>query len=442
MTLIGIANALDLTTKSIRLPGASTFGKGKGKAKANDQPQVLHFRAYSGPELESIIAQRLRRVASEYPLQDDRSAEGSERGGPTTSGPLPLVAESALKLCALKISARNGDVRAALEVVRRAIATVEAAEFRKRITGSQPSTPTKTIMPTSYFTRQPIVDPLSTLDATTAPRVTLPIMSASLKAAGFGVPIAVATSLADLNINSRLTLVSICIAISRQSRAGFETKGFDRVVGIKQAHDTYRELITKEGTLKPINLVEFQGAIGLLESVAFVQEPRSVISGNGGGGGSQRGSRRSPGKKSVTAASAEKQIALSSVPLDELVEALKIVPANSCEHGTGLSVGALQETLRISKSMLDDEERRVGFERKKHENEKRGNGRDAMAPREGFNGDGLDEPPKKKAKSWLGNRKSACNRTEAEDVATEDAEPNEEKENDHMVDNTVALTDA
>jgi hypothetical protein len=119
-----------------------------------------------------------------------------------------------------------------------------------------------------------------------------------------------------------------------------------------------------------------------------------------------------------------------------LVEALKVVPASSCECGTGLSLGALQETLRISRSMLDDEERRVGFERRKRDDVKRGNGRDAMAPREGFNGDGLEEPPRKKMKGWLGERKSAVNNTvdSEEAAAEENLEAGEEKKNDHTAD--------
>lgn len=403
LTLIGIANALDLTTKSIRLSDPP----GKGKEPEVARPQVLHFRAYAGPDIEAIISNRLRLLSDTYPIADDDTAS------PKAEGPLPLVAESALKLCALKIAARHGDVRSALEVVRRAVSAVEAAEFRKLAPStSQPATPTKSShASTSYFSRTVASgDPLSIHTRSTAPRVTMSIMSASLKAAGFGVPPAVASLLADLNLNARMALVAVCVAISRQSLAGFETKAFDRSVNIKELHLIYTQAVSDEGTLKAVNIAEFAGAIDMLEGAAFVRAASPLHSKTG-----TRAPRKSPIKK----AASERPLALSAVPLDELVEALKTVPSSSCDQASGsLSAGAMQETLRISKAILDSEERRLGQERRRKEFEKRGGGRDTMAPREGFSGNGLDPAaswtsassaaaPPAKQQSWIGKRRPA-----------------------------------
>jgi hypothetical protein len=91
-----------------------------------------------------------------------------------------------------------------------------------------------------------------------------------------------------------------------------------------------------------------------------------------------------------------------------------------------MSAGALQETLRMSKSMLMAEEERIINLRRKTMYEKRGSGRDVMAPKAGFHGNGLEEAPKsgKKVKSFIGGRRKAAKEEEQD----EEAEKGEEKD--------------
>ncbi|ORY54601.1 hypothetical protein BCR35DRAFT_355874 [Leucosporidium creatinivorum] len=399
LTLIGIANSLDLTSRSLDL-GAGSFLKTKGKGKATEddhKPIHLHFPAYTSAEIQAIIAQRLGHLADSYPLDVTGANAFAQESVARES--LPLVAEKALQICATKIANQTGDVRSAFDVVRRAVSALEASELAKlSATAPTPTTPTKPHKKKRFSATSTDVDPLSTFTASTAPRVTLSIISACLRTAGFGVPPELASLLANLNLNSRLALVGICIALSRDSEAGFETRAMDRTVDTSVAYKVYSEVVSREGTLKPINLMEFSTVKDTLEATAFIRTglPSSSPAG-------RPKIRRSPSR----AQASDPPIALSQYGLDVLVEALREVPATECERG--MSAGALQETLRMSKSMLIAEEERTINLRRKILYEKRGSGRDAMAPRAGFHGNGLEEKPVgKKGKSYIGGRRKAA----------------------------------
>lgn len=439
LTLIGIANSLDLTTRSLDLgAGFSLQAKGKGKATEEDQkPLHLHFPAYTSAEIQAIISQRLGHLGDAYPLDvtgvDAFSQESVQHEQ------LPLVAETALRLCATKVANQTGDVRAAFDIVRRAISTLEATELIKlSATLDTPTTPTKPHK--KRFSTATDFDPLASLTTLTAPRVTLPIMSSCLRDAGFGVPAELASLLANLNLNSRMALVAICIALSRTSDAGFETRAKDRVVMTSVAYGVYCEVVRREGTLKPVNATEFAAVKDTLEAAAFIK-PGSATSPKGKG-------RKVGGGASSSSSSSDPPILLSQYGLDALVQGLKVVPATECEGG--MSTGALQETLRMSKSMLDAEEDRTFSVRRKMMYEKSGKGRDVMAPKAGFHGDGLEGAPAsvvgkarkggkakgKGGKTWIGEGGKTVGEEEegetvaeaaaAEGVETEVAEEDEE----------------
>uniref|UniRef100_A0A7N6BRQ7 Cell division control protein n=1 Tax=Anabas testudineus TaxID=64144 RepID=A0A7N6BRQ7_ANATE len=98
LSLIGIANALDLTDRILpRL-----------QARPHCRPLLLNFPPYSREELAAIVQDRLTQA----------SAEG-------------IVDTSAVQFCARKVSAVSGDARKALDICRRAVEIVESDERKK-----------------------------------------------------------------------------------------------------------------------------------------------------------------------------------------------------------------------------------------------------------------------------------------------------------------------
>ncbi|KAF9189953.1 AAA ATPase [Haplosporangium sp. Z 767] len=110
LTLIGIANALDMTDRFLpRL-----------KAK-NCEPQLLHFNPYQVADIRAIIMDRL------FSLENQRD-QRSETDKPRVA---PLIQRPAVELCARKVAAATGDLRKALDICRQTIEMVEM-EVKKK----------------------------------------------------------------------------------------------------------------------------------------------------------------------------------------------------------------------------------------------------------------------------------------------------------------------
>ncbi|KAM6189707.1 cell division control protein 6 homolog [Sarcoramphus papa] len=92
LVLVGLANALDLTDRSLARLGAHPAGS----------PRLLHFPPYTREQLTAILQERLGQVAGD-----------------------PVLDAAALQFCARKVSAVSGDARKALDVCRRAVEVVE-----------------------------------------------------------------------------------------------------------------------------------------------------------------------------------------------------------------------------------------------------------------------------------------------------------------------------
>ncbi|NXQ00277.1 CDC6 protein, partial [Vidua macroura] len=92
LVLVGLANALDLTDRSLARLGAHPGGS----------PRLLHFPPYTKEQLTRILQERLGQVAGD-----------------------PVLDSAALQFCARKVSAVSGDARKALDVCRRAVEVVE-----------------------------------------------------------------------------------------------------------------------------------------------------------------------------------------------------------------------------------------------------------------------------------------------------------------------------
>ncbi|KAM6042194.1 cell division control protein 6 homolog [Chlamydotis macqueenii] len=106
LILVGLANALDLTDRSLARLGARPAGS----------PRLLHFPPYSREQLTTILQERLRQVAGD-----------------------PVLDAAALQFCARKVSAISGDARKALDVCRRAVEVVELEVRSQTLLKPQPS---------------------------------------------------------------------------------------------------------------------------------------------------------------------------------------------------------------------------------------------------------------------------------------------------------------
>ncbi|KAI8071608.1 P-loop containing nucleoside triphosphate hydrolase protein [Gongronella butleri] len=106
LVLIGIANALDLTNRVLpRL-----------RAK-NCEPQLLNFNPYQANDIAAIIKDRL--CSLNQPVANDiKKSKQVNNDKPT---PLPLMQPVAVELCAKKVAARKGDLRAAFDLCQQAI---------------------------------------------------------------------------------------------------------------------------------------------------------------------------------------------------------------------------------------------------------------------------------------------------------------------------------
>uniref|UniRef100_A0A8C6J7Y4 Cell division control protein n=1 Tax=Melopsittacus undulatus TaxID=13146 RepID=A0A8C6J7Y4_MELUD len=96
LVLVGMANALDLTDRSLARLGA------------HGSPQLLHFPPYTREQLSSILQERLGQVAGD-----------------------PVLDAAALQFCARKVSAVSGDARKALDICR-SVRAVEMVELEVR----------------------------------------------------------------------------------------------------------------------------------------------------------------------------------------------------------------------------------------------------------------------------------------------------------------------
>ena len=93
LTLIAVANALDLTQRA-SLAAAFTSGV---------EPVLLHFTPYDAPSLTAIAAQRLGAIDT------------------------PLFVPAALELAARKVQAVSGDLRCFLDLLARTLTLAESA---------------------------------------------------------------------------------------------------------------------------------------------------------------------------------------------------------------------------------------------------------------------------------------------------------------------------
>ncbi|EAW19456.1 AAA family ATPase CDC6 [Aspergillus fischeri NRRL 181] len=276
LLLIGIANALDLTDRS--LPQL--------KAK-NLKPCLLPFLPYNASQIANVITNRLRSL-----LPPDQDVE------PTF---VPFVQPAAIQLCAKKVASQTGDLRKAFELVKCAIDLIEQETLQKlEKQSSSVDSASKTILVENNNLSSPArtsiskQNPTTTYTILTAPRASIGHI-ARITSSAFGQ--GTVQRLQALNLQQKAALCSL-LALDRKRResdlTGTPSKIKMSAPTIKQIFDTYCTLCRKDNILHPLTATEFKDVISNLETLGLVGE----FQGRGRGGTVSGGSdiRRTPSK--------------------------------------------------------------------------------------------------------------------------------------------------
>ncbi|KAJ5127346.1 hypothetical protein N7448_008125 [Penicillium atrosanguineum] len=274
LMLIGIANALDLTDRS--LPQL--------KAK-NLKPTLLPFLPYNAASIGNVITSRLRSL---IPVGVDSDPKF-----------VPFVQPAAIQLCAKKVASQTGDLRKAFELIKRAIDAIEQetqSKLEKQIAELADSilTENKNLSSPSKAGAAPRPSTMVNYTVVTAPRASIAHV-ARITTSAFGQ--GTIQRLKGLNLQQKAAICSL-IALERKRRE-FEvpntpSKNRSSAPTVKQAFDTYCTLCRNDNILHPLTSTEFKDVLGNLETMGLVGE----YQGRGRGGTLAGGSdvRRTPSK--------------------------------------------------------------------------------------------------------------------------------------------------
>ncbi|KAL4937013.1 hypothetical protein BDV06DRAFT_203806 [Aspergillus oleicola] len=281
LVLIGIANALDLTDRS--LPQL--------KAK-NLKPLLLPFLPYNASQIANVVIDRLRSLLPENQTEDPNF--------------IPFVQPAAIQLCAKKVASQTGDLRKAFELVKRAIDVVEH-ETMQKLGREPPNSPSRTILVEnnnlSSSPKHTQSKSNSALPHTivTAPRASIAHI-ARITSSVFGQ--GTMQRLQYLNLQQKAAICAL-IALDRKRREydvpGTPSKSKNLAPTIKQIFDAYCTMCRTDNILHPLTATEFKDVLGSLETLGLVGEYQSRGRGGTVAGGSDV--RRTPSKSSGTSLS-------------------------------------------------------------------------------------------------------------------------------------------
>lgn len=226
LTLMGIANALDLTDRV--LPRLKTKGR--------ICPEELTFPAYTREEIQAIINARLGSLAGVFP------ADGGAGDNATTT----IITPGAVRFLAAKISALSGDVRKALDVCRRSIELAEVAWRKQTILCSSPSSNASSELLRSSF--KPI-------DVPQILKILNEIYCSSAATASL------TESNSDLPLQQKIIVACLLLMTSYGK---FPVKE----VSLSKLHETYAKLCKKR-SMKGLCMAEFAGLCSLLDARGF-----------------------------------------------------------------------------------------------------------------------------------------------------------------------------
>lgn len=262
LTLVGIANALDLTDRFLpRL-----------KAK-NMKPDLLPFHPYTAPQVKNVITTRLRSLLP---------ADTTEQ-----SDYVPFIHPAAIELCSRKVASQSGDLRKAFEVCRRALDIIEnetkgkfELEAREEMLQATPSRKPlrETINESSPSSRhrsvaQMVADSFKSLTAETAPRASIAHLNRVTSAAFSN---GTTQRLKTLNLQQKAALCAL-VAFEKRNRKGaaattLPTPSKSRTLAptIRVLFDAYSRLCKTEALLQPLSSTEFREVVGSLETLGLV----------------------------------------------------------------------------------------------------------------------------------------------------------------------------
>ena len=275
LILIGIANALDLTDRS--LPHL--------KAK-NLRPILLPFLPYNAASIANVITGRLRSL---LPVGLDSDPKF-----------VPFLQPAAIQLCAKKVASQTGDLRKAFELIKRAIDAIEQETLQKLEKQATESEKLPVLAEnknlSSPIKGDPVARPTTMASYTpvTAPRASIAHV-ARITTSAFGQ--GTVQRLKGLNLQQKAAICSL-ISLERKRREtdvlSTPSKSRSSAPTIKQAFDTYCKLCRNDNILHPLTSTEFRDVLSNLETMGLVGE----YQGRGRGGTLSGGTdvRRTPSK--------------------------------------------------------------------------------------------------------------------------------------------------
>ncbi|KAG0361215.1 AAA ATPase, partial [Podila minutissima] len=266
LTLIGIANALDMTDRFLpRL-----------KAK-NCEPQLLNFNPYQVAEIKAIIMDRLFSLEG---TPEETSKDKNEKQPPRMA---PLMQRPAIELCARKVAAATGDLRKALDICRQTIEMVEMETKKKERAERLPSQPMPlqeisladlenraagtgqaihriTLSRSMSSSAIPLARPNESSEVTLqeVPKVTVEHVKKAL-ASAFGSPMI--QKMKALNVHQKIVLAVMVMKIQND-------KTIDCEVG--KIFDHYSSVCRSTGKIGAVNRSEYQDLINMLEANGLV----------------------------------------------------------------------------------------------------------------------------------------------------------------------------
>ncbi|KAK5084081.1 AAA ATPase [Exophiala xenobiotica] len=253
LTLIGIANALDLTDRFLpRL-------KSKGL-----KPHLLPFLPYTAQQISQIISDKLRTL-----LHKDSTAAADY---------VPCLHPTAVQLCGKKIASQTGDLRKAFSLVRRAINQVEKETQAKQAQSSPSKAPlgefTNAVIMSSP--QSPSAKAGLSFTAESAPRATIAHV-AKLASSMFNN--GTISRLCGLNLQQKAVLCSIVNKETRrQERNPFitPTKSSNKAPSVAELFTKYTSLCKRDdGLLQPLKDTEFRDVVASLETLGLVYESKA-----------------------------------------------------------------------------------------------------------------------------------------------------------------------
>lgn len=276
LLLIGIANALDLTDRS--LPHL--------KAQ-NLKPRLLPFLPYNATQIANVLTTRLKSL---LPANQD-----------VDSNLIPFVQPAAIQLCSKKVASQTGDLRKAFELVKRAIDAVDEETQRKLDKANGESD--NTVLVENPNLSSPAKTPASkrtsmaAYTAVTAPRASIAHV-ARITSSAFGQ--GTVQRLQGLNLQQKAAICAL-IALDKKRRGNeaspsTPSKTRNQAPTVKQVFDTYCKLCRNDNILHPLTATEFKDVLSNLETMGLVGD----FQGRGRGGTVAGGSdvRRTPSKSS------------------------------------------------------------------------------------------------------------------------------------------------